>query len=213
METAEAIAARNPHGLPNLVVAILRPLQSDFLLAVAEYGTLDRGSINSQSFFGPAVSCRLFTPGGMKFRGIECNPHDYLLSLARDVVLPWPWTHDRFVTAVATIGATKSYDSGSALQRWQGEWRQHYNHDVDLWLPWRIGFVGRGNHSITAGILAGEGQVVPNKVYDMGFLLDEVRCDGYFYRCAQTGKILAPMKDPRAGAVFEIGRLLRHQVY
>ena len=67
METAEAIASINPHGLVDLVCAILRPLQSDYLLALAEYGTLDMNSISSFSFFGPAVDRRLFTPDGMKF--------------------------------------------------------------------------------------------------------------------------------------------------
>jgi len=213
METAESIAALNPHGLPDLVGAILRPLQSDYLLDVAEHGVLGRSGINSLSFFGPAIGRRLYTPGGLQFRGIKCDPNGYLLALARDPVLPWPWKHDRFVTAVATIGAEKEFDSpsSSGLRRWQGAWSQDYNHGVELWLPWRIGFVTRGNHSITAGILAGEGHVTPDKVYDMCFLLDEVRCDGHVYRCTQTGKILAPMNDPRIGAVFEIGRLLRKQ--
>lgn len=209
METAEEIADRNPHGLPDLVGAILRPLQSDYLLAVAEYGVLGRSGINSLSFFGPAISRRLFTPDGMKFRGVKRAPNGYLLSLSRDPVLPWPWKHDRFVAAVATIGGEKEVDSPSGVRKWQGAWRQDDNHDVELWLPWRIGFVTRGNHSIAAGILAGEGRLVPDTVYDMGFLLDEVRCDGQFYRCTRTGNILAPMSDPRIGAVFEIGRLLQ----
>ncbi|ENZ0047743.1 DUF6710 family protein [Escherichia coli] len=42
-------------------------------------------------------------------------------------------------------------------------WKQDKNnHYVDLWLPWRIGFMRRGNHSITAGILAGEGALIRN---------------------------------------------------
>ena len=209
METAAEIASRNPRGLPHLIGAILRPLQSDYLLAVAEYGALDHGGINSLAFFGPAISRRLYTPDGMKFRGEKRDPRSYRLALARDPVLPWPWKHDRFVTAVATIGSDKEFENPSGLCRWQGAWRQDDNHDVDLWLPWRIGFVTRGNHSIAAGILAGEGSLVPDTVYDMGFLLDEVRCDGHFYRCTKTGKILAPMHDARVGAVFEIGRYLR----
>ncbi|WP_323129610.1 DUF6710 family protein, partial [Klebsiella pneumoniae] len=28
------------------------------------------------------------------------------------------------------------------------------NHRVTLWLPWRIGFVRGGNHSIASGVLA-----------------------------------------------------------
>jgi hypothetical protein len=209
LETAEAIAALNPHGLADLVSAILRPLQSEHLLAVAEYGMRGRDSISSSSFFGPAIGRRLVTADGMEFRGPKRAPSDYPLSLARDPVLPWPWNHDRFVTAVATIGAAKELTSQSPLRRWQGAWRQDDNHGVELWLPWRIGFVTRGNHSITAGILAGEGHLVPNTVYDMGFLLDEVRCDGRFYRCMHSREALAPMRDPRIGAVFEIGRLLR----
>jgi hypothetical protein len=140
------------------------------------------------------------------------GPSDYSLSLARDPVLPCPWAHHCFVSAIATIGAAKQPANPSPPGRWQGALRQDDHHSVQLWLPWRIGFVGCGNHSISADILAGEGHLVPDEVYDMGFLLDEVRCDGRFYRGVQGGEVLAPMTDPRIGAVFEIGRLLRQQV-
>ncbi|WP_319950300.1 DUF6710 family protein, partial [Klebsiella pneumoniae] len=80
------------------------------------------------------------------------------------------------------------------------------NHYVELWLPWRIGFVGGGNHSITAGILAGEGTLIPEHVYDMSWLFELVRTDGNHW-FVDDHKVEA-VKSGRSAAVFEIGRLL-----
>lgn len=208
LDTAEQIAEINPQGLSDFIRAVLRPLQSDHLLGVAEFGRFHGGNLHWGGFFGAAVSSRMYTPNGLHFRGIELDSHDYPLSLARDPVLPWPWNHDRYVSAIATIGITKRLAHQSGLRRWQEAWRQDSNHGVMLWLPWSIGFVTGGNHSIATGILAGEGHIIPDNVYDMSFLLDEIRCDGHFYRSVQTDEPLSPMQDPRIGAVFEIGRLL-----
>lgn len=73
-------------------------------------------------------------------------------------------------------------------------------------LPWRIGFVRGGNHSIASGVLAGEGEVIPDTVYDMRYLLDIVSTDGYYWY--MSGKICERVSDYRTAAFFEIGRLL-----
>ncbi|WP_375167927.1 DUF6710 family protein, partial [Klebsiella pneumoniae] len=83
---------------------------------------------------------------------------------------------------------------------------QDINHRVTLWLPWRIGFVRGGNHSIASGVLAGEGEVIPDTVYDMRYLLDIVSTDGYYWY--MSGKICERVSDYRTAAFFEIGRLL-----
>nr|WP_308859628.1 DUF6710 family protein [Klebsiella quasipneumoniae]WBR61639.1 hypothetical protein CCDJINMC_00123 [Klebsiella pneumoniae] len=85
-------------------------------------------------------------------------------------------------------------------------WVQDINHRVTLWLPWRIGFVRGGNHSIASGVLAGEGEVIPDTVYDMRYLLDIVSTDGYYWY--MSGKICERVSDYRTAAFFEIGRLL-----
>ncbi|WSH90097.1 DUF6710 family protein (plasmid) [Escherichia coli] len=77
---------------------------------------------------------------------------------------------------------------------------------LTLWLPWRIGFVRGGNHSIASGVLAGEGEVIPDTVYDMRYLLDIVSTDGYYWY--MSGKICERVSDYRTAAFFEIGRLL-----
>src|SRR5690606_8546461 len=105
------------------------------------------------------------------------------LCLARDPVLPWAWNRTSYMSALATIG---SHDGQYGKKRW----RQDFNHKVDLWLPWGIGFVAGGNHSITAGILAADGELVPCNAYDMCFLFDELRCDGTRFHDQRTGRSL-----------------------
>lgn len=75
-----------------------------------------------------------------------------------------------------------------------------------MWLPWRIGFVRGGNHSITAGILAGEGTLIPAQVWDMSFLFERIKTDGIHWYV--DGKKTETVKSWRTAAVFEIGRLI-----
>ncbi|WP_306464925.1 DUF6710 family protein [Duffyella gerundensis] len=49
---------------------------------------------------------------------------------------------------------------------------------VELWLPWRIAFVKGGNHSLAAGILSGEGLLLPERVFNMQDLLNRVSTNG-----------------------------------
>ena len=126
----------------------------------------------------------------------ELNSDDYPLSLASDMVLPWPWNLSRYIDSVSYIGINKGMP-----------WKQDtLNHYVDLWLPWRIGFVHSGNHSITAGILAGEGTIIPDHVYDMSYLFTLIRTDGVHWFV--NGQKAEAVKSWRSAAVFEIGRLL-----
>ena len=69
-----------------------------------------------------------------------------------------------------------------------------------------VRFVRGGNHSITAGILAGEGTVIPEHVYDMSWLFELVRTDGNHWFV--DGQKAEAVKSGRSAAVFEIGRLL-----
>lgn len=208
IRTAEDIAKINPRGVFDLIKAVLRPLQSERLLAIALRGSVaDR--IDSYWFFGDAVRARLFTPDGMNFRGARLDANDHILNLASDTILPTPWSRLRYIDAMATIGSAKGYDKIDRFPDSDFSWRQDCNHRVELWMPWRIGFVASGNHSIAAGILAGEGSVVPDDVYDMSFLLDELSCDSRVFSSPGTKKIISPTPDARIGAVFEMGRLVR----
>lgn len=148
------------------------------------------------------------TPGEFFFKAItevqdysrmkagEVNPEDYPLSLASDMVLPWPWSLSRYIDNLSMIGTAKG-------KPWQQDLNNHY---VELWLPWRIGFVRGGNHSITAGILAGEGTLIPDRVWDMSFLFERISTNGIHWYV--DGKKTENVKSWRTAAVFEVGRLI-----
>ncbi|WP_059405264.1 DUF6710 family protein [Pseudomonas sp. RIT-PI-q] len=210
LKTATLIAETNPRGLVDLVRAILRPLQSECLLGVAERGQDAMSTIEPGKFFGEAIRDRMFTPDGMSLRGTRLEGKAFSVKLSRDAVLPWAWDVGRYVNALATIGSSKAVDNGNPWSQVdQGPWCQDENHQIELWLPWGIGFVNGGNHSITAGILGGEGEVTPDYVFDMSFLFDDLRCDGRYYLENVTGERVEPVKDVRRAAVFEIGRMMR----
>lgn len=178
-------------SLPDLIKAIIRPLQSDLLLAVAEEGTDSRPNMTPREFFFDGI-----------YQDYEemikntLNPNDHPLYLATDMLLPWPWSMPRYINNLSHIGTIKGFP-----------WQQDYsNHSVDLWLPWKIGFIHGGNHSITAGILAGEGTLIPEHVYDMSYLFYSIKTDGLFWYV--NGDKVEPVKSWRSAAVFEIGRLM-----
>ncbi|EBW7114479.1 hypothetical protein DQC29_21945 [Salmonella enterica subsp. enterica serovar Telelkebir] len=180
-------------ALPDLIRAIVRPVQSDLLLAVAEEGTDARPDMTPPAFFFDGL---IQVESYEKTKKGELNRADYSLALASDMVLPWPWSLSRYIDNVSCIGTHKG-------RPWE---QDEINHYVDLWLPWRIGFVRGGNHSITAGILAGEGTVIPAHVYDMSYLFELVRTDGIHWFIGD--KKAETVKSGRSAAVFEIGRLL-----
>lgn len=194
MEIAHEIALTNPDALRDLVRALLRPLQSERILAVAECGDHQAPSeIDGYSFF--FFDMQLFSGSEHLLR----NAPKYVLNLSCDPIFPTPWKRNGFVNALANIGIGKV----------RGAWVQDSNHVVSLWLPWGIGFVCGGNHSISSGILSGENiPIVTKEVFDFSPVLDLVECDGATYRNKQTGEVLAEVTDHRRAAVFEIGRLM-----
>lgn len=193
MALAETIATENPAGLTNLIRALLLPLQSEHMIGVAERSHHRAPSeIDRYKFF--FRSRGLFE---MSKLWVQPTP-DIVMNLTRDVVLPTPWARRGYASALANIGNSKR----------NGAWKQDPNHVVSVWLPWRIGFVSGGNHSITAGVLTGEGTIRVEEVFDFSPVLAAVRCDGTHYRDCRTGKRIADVEDHRRAAVFEIGRIL-----
>lgn len=188
------IANRLPKvALPDLLHAIVRPIQSDFLLAVAEEGTDARPHITEGWFFFEGIQWLLDID---QMRQVEKNKNNYPLSLATDMVLPWPFSMNRYLENLSVIGTSKGLP-----------WKQDFtNHYVTVWLPWKIGFVNGGNHSITTGILAGEGIIIPERVYDMSYLLEKVRTDGVNWYVDDQAE--ETVKSWRHAAFFEIGRLM-----
>lgn len=125
---------------------------------------------------------------------------DRVISLDRDLVLPWSWKKSRLVTCIALIGEGRR----------MGQWRQdHNNHYVDLWLPMGVAFVYGGNHSISAGIIQGKGEIIPRYVYDISDVYDYVYCDGFHYYRIEDGSIISKVINAEFAAIFEIGRMMR----
>ncbi|WP_310067158.1 DUF6710 family protein [Paraburkholderia caledonica] len=207
MHTANAIAEVNPRGLVDLVRAIVRPHQADYLLAVAECGTDARPDLEEKLIFGEEVRRRMFSDRG-DYRLVRLPEAHFQIHLARDPVLPWPWKHHSYVCTLARIGTAKVDMEDIDRRHHCGPWRQDVNHRVELWLPWGIGFVIGGNHSIAAGILAGEGVLTPAYVYDMSYLFSEIYADAESYREIGTGNRLGPVINQRFAALFEVGRLM-----
>lgn len=176
----------------DLLRALLLPVQADYLLAVGTEGQDARPDMNEREFFfSKIIQAMDYT----HMKSLTLPAEDFPLSLATARILPWPWSESRFRSALADIGSAK------------GEpWRSDSNHNVVLWMPWRLAFVRGGNHSIASGILAGEGELIPATVYDMSYLLDIISTDGYYWY--MNGQICERVSDYRTAAFFEIGRLL-----
>lgn len=196
MGVAREISAQNPRGLADLVNAILRPLQAERLIAVAERSLHGSpGPITSTEFFMGQTSSGVF----MKHENLRLAPEPFMVDLSRHIVLPTPWLRERFVSALSLIGTGKM----------NGQWQQdEANHLLILWLPWGIGFVTNGNHSIASGILMGEGRLTPTEVYDLSGVFKAITCNGRHYFDAINKTPIAPVTDQRRAAVFEIGRLM-----
>jgi hypothetical protein len=104
VDQAQEIHRINPDALPSFVAAILRPLQSEQILSVAERE--EHGAVSEIELW------RLFSEDAFfsMFDERDCLRHDgvtYRLKFSRDVVLTTPWRRDRFADALALIGEGK----------------------------------------------------------------------------------------------------------
>lgn len=124
---------------------------------------------------------------------------EHVISLNRDLVLPWSWKKSRLITSMALIG------QGRRLKQWR---QDDNNHHVELWLPMGIAWVYGGNHSISAGIIQGRGEIIPSHVYDISDVYDYVYCDGLNYYRKEDGRIISPVMNAELAAIFEIGRIM-----
>lgn len=124
------------------------------------------------------------------------DPQAIKLKLGVDLILPSTWTNERVFGNLCAVGEGKI----------RGAWRQDSNHKIEWWLPVGLGWVSGGNHSLTAGIVNGEGFVTPDSVYDISEVYKYVKCDGVSFTSIKTGIKLADVKDIEFAAIFEIGR-------
>lgn len=187
------LARRLPQpAIHDLLRALMLPIQADYLLAVGTEGQDARPDMDECEFFFSKI---IWAMDYTHMESLRLNAEDFPLALATAKILPWPWSESRYRRTLADIGSAKG-----------NPWVQDINHSVILWMPWRLGFVHGGNHSIASGVLAGEGRVIPDTVYDMRYLLDIISTDGYNWY--MRGKICERVSDYRTAAFFEIGRLL-----
>lgn len=197
MQFAYDLEAENPSALFDLVRVLIKPYQSMYLVSAIENENYTTPKINMLNFF-MSQTTNLTT-----IKQKKLNNNDFLVHLNKDPILPWPKVHRDYIYCLKNIGKNK------CLGEWTQDHNNEKNHIVSIWQPWGIAFVEGGNHSIATGIIVGEGTVIPDAVYDVGFLLDEMMCDGENYICLKTNKILSPVNYIHIGAIFEIGRLLK----
>lgn len=124
---------------------------------------------------------------------------DKKIELRKEVVLPWPWNRERLLSSMC------NYGSELFCEKWEEDCG---NHSIELWLPLGICWVRGGNHSITTGILQGEGSITPT-VYDISDYYKKVYCDGEYYRLNANKMKLSKVKNVEFAAIYEIGRLIK----
>jgi hypothetical protein len=211
MKTAEKLEELNPKALVELTRIVLRPLQSELLLSAVEnemHGA--REAVRLDHFFMKSHMHSLYNLESYENKK-ELNPEDFLIHLNRDPILPCPWHQDRYVDALHYIGEGKKINPYTqTTTKWKEDPTNHY---AKILQPWGIVFVGGGNHSIAAGIIAGEGILRPKEVIDMSSVFDQVKCDGKHYIDRKTGEIMEAVTDENIAALFEIGRLIgKHKI-
>lgn len=197
---ATEMAAINKLALPTLVRSIALPLQARRLtkaLESHEHGA--RVSADFDNLFFPTH--RPISADGQSLNDLLRQRTDALsrtyfrLRLGKDVVLPWAWNRRRLINTLGTIGGSKS----------GGAWRGDINHRVQLLLPFGVGLVHGGNHSLVAGIVDGEGEVIADAL-DLSVAYEHVVFDGIAFRRKHDGMVLNIPEEEEPGVLFEIGR-------
>ncbi|GAA4880314.1 hypothetical protein GCM10023310_70630 [Paenibacillus vulneris] len=194
------------HPIFNFIKLLGMKMQTDYLtylLYADDYGeTRKYPDITPwHTFFDISA---VLTLDGKKFYDILFGNKletQFKVDLTEDLVLPWPWNVDRYVTSITSIGSSRPW----------GEWEEDSNHRVDMYLPLGICFVRGGNHSITSGIISGKGTVTTSKVYDISLVYDYVYTDGIYYRRTADNSIISSVQFIEFAVIFEIGRMLRER--
>lgn len=195
IKNAKRIVEIDPRGLQTYIYAILRPFQSEQIIQVCEKNDHSgKARIDGDTFF--SSNNNFFSYEEKKLSRVAND--NAVIDLAKDLVLPTPW----HPLSLASCFTSFTNDRNG------GPWREDNNHSVELWLPWRIGFVNGGNHSITAGILRSEGSIKPSYVFDLSEKIKQVKTDGINFISVETNKVICPVQNQRVAAVWEIGRMM-----
>lgn len=200
MAMAKDVAAADPLGLSTMVRLIAAPLHAR-AMASAAYQPLHkaRSAFDLSDFIGLTS----VTPDGLSAESLirRSIPGRYRLRLGRDPILSVPWKRPCLANAVANIGHARRL----------GQWRARSNHKVELLLPFGLGLVHGGNHSLAAGIANAEGTVIAQDVTDLSPLYEHLRYDGMSMVRTHDGCRLWEPIEEEFGILFEIGRLMVEQ--
>ncbi|PIT52604.1 hypothetical protein BHC44_07290 [Snodgrassella alvi] len=205
MEWANKIANRNTHALSrkkealhDLIKIIMKPIQAEHIRNA--YLSSPHNAITEikfpMDFFGFYPTDQEIT---IKYLSHEDSPVKYSLKLSSDIVLPTCWHPSSLIYNLGSIGHQA---------RPSGEFTQNCNHRVTLILPMMIGIVTGGNHSITQGILTGNGEITPSGLVDLSDELNKIYFNGKHWISSTTNQIIGSPRYPELGWIWEIAKLL-----
>lgn len=129
---------------------------------------------------------------------LKSDDQSVTVSLASDIILPWPWEPDRLSSAIGLIGTGRE----------DGPWTFHpLNHKVLALWPLRVALVHGGNHSITAGILAREGSL-PADLVDVTPWLKRFSSRGYTFYDRTARRNATKQPSLWWALLWELGRVI-----
>ena len=194
MEAAKKLARCDKEQLQTLINFIARGVQAE-LFDWAFSGKEGFGDPESLLF----PSYATITDDGRSANEflIRAIREDDPFALSEYIVLPWPWNDKRLTDCFMYIGTKNN------------PWRfDPINHNIALYKPFNVGFVGGGNHSLATGIVKGCGIVERYELVDMRGIYEFLYCDGLHYRAKESNAIIHNVPIMELGAIFEIGRLM-----
>lgn len=192
----ENIFNRN-EALLDLIKIIMRPIQ-DIHIRDA-YLKAPHNAIEELLFY----SSMLPSPFGRMLDEEDKLPKEenikHPIILSKDIILPTNWQPRSMICLLGKIGADN---------RHCGDFRQNSNHATTLLLPMKITFVSCGNHSISQGIITGNGSIIPDNVIKLNKLFEKLSFDGENWIFMETGEPMEPPRYPEFGWIWEIARYI-----
>jgi hypothetical protein len=191
------------HPIFEVIHILGRKIHSDYmvrLLSVEDESDLE-------SLLAPHIFERntIITSDGKTYSDLIKNVnHTKIANLANDTIIPWPWKKSRLSYSILNIGQNRKW----------GPWKEDkLNHYLVLWLPIGLYWVHGGNHSLSVGIIQGNGSVATDTVYDISEIYNHVACDGTHFIRTFDNVIIGKVENIEIAAIFEIGRLMtKHNI-
>jgi len=200
---AENVAKEDPAALSVLVRMVAKSLQMRLLPEVSYNLKYALDAINLFSFLGKKNE--VITPDNqtiddltIRIYGEDNKKAKYLLQLKRDPIFAKPQNKDNLISSLVSYG----------YGRRNGAWQEDPNHRVSLLLPFGVGIVIGGNHSIAAGIINGEGELTTDEVIDLSQLYEYIEYDGVNMLRKHNKKQFFKPQAEELGILFDLGRLM-----